>query len=240
MKIHYKIIKQFPEDSQIVVRYFTDIATEQYFSTEVDKHGEIIRSRADYLLNIPLASDLSIEEIIEKSCPRDLLAIEEKKIQTKAGSSEHKEIIDNVNKINKVAVGKVKTLEFEIEEITDESILQNRLKRIDAEFDSLIFSLYGSREAMYKTACVDALAFKSNGYVGEVPAYIKGYMKSDSSLTVETATDNIIKKSKETDTLAIDINTNRLIAKAGLREGKEKALNAWNKYFIKTKTKIGK
>lgn len=237
MKIHYKIIKKFPLDSQIVVRYFTDIANEQYFAIDTDIHGETVRSRTDYVVNIPLNSTESIEEIIKKYCPVASLEIEEKKIQTVTGDNEHKEITYNVAKISELSEGTIHTLEFPMK--TDEDVKNEKLKHIDVESDILMFSVYGAREKMYSTAYSAALDFKNNNYDVTIPSYIKGYMKSDATLTKEMATNNIIKKYEDAEKILLDINTNRLIAKQGCREGKEKALVSWYKYVSKTKTKIG-
>lgn len=237
MKIHYKIIKKIPLDSQIVVRYFTDIANEQYFAIDTDIHGETIRSRTDYVVNIPLNSTESIEEIIRKHCPMSALEIEEKKIQTVAGENKHKEIVDNATKIGELFEGTIHTINFPVK--TDEDIKNEKLKHIDVDSDILMFSLYGAREKLYVTAYSAALTFKADKYEGSIPPYIKGYMKSDATLTKEIATDNIIKKYEDAEKTVLDINTNRLIAKQGCREGKEKALAIWCKYVTKTKTKIG-
>lgn len=237
MKIHYKIIKKIPLDSQIVVRYFTDIANEQYFAIDTDIHGETVRSRTDYVVNIPFNSTESIEEIIKKYCPVAALEIEEKKIQTVSGDNEHKEIADNAAKISELSEGTIHTLHFPVK--TDEDVKNEKIKTIDIESDILMFSVHGAREKLYASAYSAALDFKTNNYEGTVPPYIKGYMKSDATLTKEIATDNIIKKHEDAEKILLDINTNRMIAKQGCREGKEKALSTWRKYAAKTKIKIG-
>lgn len=235
MKIHYKIIKKIPLDSQIIVRYFTDIATEQYLATETGEHGEITRSRADFTVQIPMFSEDSVEEIIKKNCPYQALEIEEKKILTASGTV-HKELVDVMNKIDKVSVGKIKTLEFPSTlERTDEEVIADRLKKIDADADFLIYSVYGARESIYKKAYQDAIAFRDAGYKGDIAPYLS----LDPNVTPQNATDIIIKKHEYSNDIVFDINKNRLIVKSGVRSGKDKALNTWNKYVTKIKTKIG-
>lgn len=237
MKIHYKIIKKIPLDSQIIVRYFTDVVTEQYLATETDQHGEITRSRADYAIQIPLSSEDSIEEIIKKSCPYQSLEIEEKKILTAAGTV-HKEIAENMDKIEKVPVGKIKTMEFPSTlEKTEEELISDRLKKINIDADILTYSVHGARATIYDNMYAAALAYKNAGYAGDVSPYLADLIGTNAS--PESVVDTIIKKHEDAENTIIDINKNRLLAKAGVREGKDKALNIWNKYVIKTKSKIG-
>jgi hypothetical protein len=91
---------------------------------------------------------------------------------------------------------------------------------------------------MYKDSYATAQKYKAEGYVGEIPQYIKNYMKVASISAIE-ATENIIKKAQESEKIMVDINTNRLIAKNGIRNNKEKSLITWDKFVKKTKIKIG-
>jgi len=59
MDIHYKIIEVNPDEHSIVVRYFTDLITEEMLATipdAVEKRldGSPIRCRTDYNINVPI------------------------------------------------------------------------------------------------------------------------------------------------------------------------------------------
>lgn len=248
MDIQYRIIKKDLINRQIVVRFFTNLVTEIYLAAELGTDGLPInlvdgkpsRCRTDYMITFPLRVLTQTEEttLIMSSCPWKWFEDEERIIQSR--TSEDAEISAISTAISSMS-DDVGVLTFQgTTATTPETIKADKLKRIDADFGMLMFLLYGAMESLYKTAYQDAQQFKSTGYVGVVPAYIEGYMKSDPSiLNATVATDIIIKKHQESADIAIDINTNRLMAKKGIRENKEKSLIAWNKFVAKTKTKIG-
>lgn len=87
MKVNYRILRVIPEEHSIIVRYFTDIITEDFLA--VDKNngtiertpeGYPLRCRTDYNLNIfkvPTPSEQEIIDIILNGAPADWLAMQE-------------------------------------------------------------------------------------------------------------------------------------------------------------------
>lgn len=56
MNIHYKIIEVWPDDHLIVVRYWTDVITEEFLASSNEKleDGTPFRCRTDVSLNVPI------------------------------------------------------------------------------------------------------------------------------------------------------------------------------------------
>lgn len=76
MDIHYKIIKVFPEEHSIVVRFFTDVLTEEKLSVDPDitnklSDGSPERCRTDYNINLPVPApvDGELEKYIMLHAP---------------------------------------------------------------------------------------------------------------------------------------------------------------------------
>lgn len=53
MEIKYKVIETKPEDNQIVVRFFTDVVTEQHLNVNPED-SSVSRCKTDALINVPL------------------------------------------------------------------------------------------------------------------------------------------------------------------------------------------
>ena len=70
MKVHYKVIETHPTANQIVVRYWTDIATEKSLAVHTESDGSFARCTTDTPLTIPLIKP-SVQELdllIRQSC----------------------------------------------------------------------------------------------------------------------------------------------------------------------------
>jgi hypothetical protein len=79
MNIKYKIIEVWPDDHQIVVRYTTDIVTEEDVATHRDEDGNITRCRTDVpiVLPVPTPTGSELERIIMTNAPIDFLKTKE-------------------------------------------------------------------------------------------------------------------------------------------------------------------
>jgi hypothetical protein len=77
MKIHYKIIEVWPDDHLIVVRYWTDIITEEFLASSPEKleDGSPVRCRTDVAISIPIPapSESELEEFLLVNAPSSFL-----------------------------------------------------------------------------------------------------------------------------------------------------------------------
>jgi len=82
MNLHYKIVEVWPSDHLIVVRYWTDILSEEFLASDENRRedGTPVRCRTDVSLTLaipaPVGEDL--EKIIVGSAPIDWLKTLEK------------------------------------------------------------------------------------------------------------------------------------------------------------------
>lgn len=79
MNINYKIIEVSPDDHQIVVRYTTDIVTEEVVASHRDADGNITRCRTDVpiVLPVPTPTGNELERIIMNNAPVKFLETKE-------------------------------------------------------------------------------------------------------------------------------------------------------------------
>ena len=73
MNIHYKIVEVWPNDHLIVVRYWTDILSEEFLASNSDRNedGTPVRCRSDVSLTLPVPAPtgLSLEKLILRNAP---------------------------------------------------------------------------------------------------------------------------------------------------------------------------
>jgi len=73
MKIHYKIVEVWPDDHLIVARYWTDIITEEFLASTLEKleDGSPARCRSDVSLSIPIPApnESGLEEFLLNNAP---------------------------------------------------------------------------------------------------------------------------------------------------------------------------
>ena len=73
MNIHYKIVEVWPNDHLIVVRYWTDILSEEFLASNSDRNedGTPVRCRSDVSLTLPVPAPtgLSLENLILRNAP---------------------------------------------------------------------------------------------------------------------------------------------------------------------------
>ncbi len=80
MNINYRIISVDNEQHSIVVRYSTDVATEDYLAYR-DAEGNITGSRGDFNINIwtwPAPTGQALQDLIEDNAPVEWLGLIEK------------------------------------------------------------------------------------------------------------------------------------------------------------------
>jgi hypothetical protein len=81
MNIYYKIIELYPENHTAVIRFYTDVLTEQILASnaEVNKQGNPIRCRSDISINIPIPipNDTELEKYILSFAPIEALKRQE-------------------------------------------------------------------------------------------------------------------------------------------------------------------
>ena len=63
MNIHYKIVEVWPSDHLIVVRYWTDILSEEFLASNPDRNedGTPVRCRSDVSLTLPVPAPIGKE-----------------------------------------------------------------------------------------------------------------------------------------------------------------------------------
>lgn len=78
MNLKYKIIEVYPEHHSIVVRFYTDIITEQMLAVDV-LDGVIRRGRTDYALDLPfpVPTGDALAQFISDKAPTEWLATQE-------------------------------------------------------------------------------------------------------------------------------------------------------------------
>jgi len=77
--IRYKVIEA--NSSSIVVRYYTDIVTEEYLAVQKNEDGSVARCRTDVNISLPIpTTEAYINDLITYSCMKDWLLAEEKLI----------------------------------------------------------------------------------------------------------------------------------------------------------------
>lgn len=83
MKVHYKVIETHPATNQIVVRYWTDIATEKSLAVHVEDDGSFTRCTTDTPLTVPLTkpSAQELDRMIRQSCNTIYLEERERIVQ---------------------------------------------------------------------------------------------------------------------------------------------------------------
>jgi hypothetical protein len=89
MNINYKIIEVWPDDHQIVVRYTTDIVTEEDVASHRNDAGEITRCRTDVPITLPVPTPTGneLDRIIMNNAPVDFLKTKEAVLDSNVDTS---------------------------------------------------------------------------------------------------------------------------------------------------------
>lgn len=101
-KIIYKIIELNEDTHSIVVRYYTDVVSEEILSSskrkKLDGTPERTRSDVSITLPIPLPPDDEIEKIILQNFPKRGIDIFEKLIKNESNKQNFKKLSAKLNK----------------------------------------------------------------------------------------------------------------------------------------------
>jgi hypothetical protein len=85
MNIHYKIVEVWPSDHQIVVRYWTDVLSEEFLASDSNRKedGTPVRCRSDVALTLPIPAPTGkeLDELLVRNAPLEWLKTLEK-VQT--------------------------------------------------------------------------------------------------------------------------------------------------------------
>ena len=77
MNIHYKIVEVYPEESQIVIRYWTDVLSELDLASDENRYddGTPVRCRSDVAVEVPNPEPEGeeLEKFLMRNCPVDFL-----------------------------------------------------------------------------------------------------------------------------------------------------------------------
>lgn len=61
MILKYKIVEVYPEQHSIVVRFYTDLITEDSLAVQKDEAGKVLRGRTDFNLDLPFPAPVGQE-----------------------------------------------------------------------------------------------------------------------------------------------------------------------------------
>lgn len=135
MNIHYKIVEAWPSDHLIVVRYWTDVLSEEFLASDSNRKedGTPVRCRSDasFTLPIPAPTGEELEKLILRNAPIDWLKTLEQ-VQSPDVDTSLSEIQ------SMIGVSKVKSLE-KIQELINpnDSVKQLSDEEITALIDKL-------------------------------------------------------------------------------------------------------
>lgn len=100
MALKYKIIEVNDVDHTFVVRYYTDLITEENLHTQKDEQGNILRCRTDYniLMPVPALSGAELDAFIVARAPKDWFAALEHNLQNPSTPPLSQTLLAEVNK----------------------------------------------------------------------------------------------------------------------------------------------
>jgi len=82
MNLHYKIVEVWPSDHLIVVRYWTDVLSEEFLASDSNRKedGTPVRCRSDVAITLPIPTPTGkeLEELIVRNAPLEWLKTLEK------------------------------------------------------------------------------------------------------------------------------------------------------------------
>lgn len=80
MELKYKIVSIDETEHSAVVRFYTDVVTEEMLATERDAQGNITRTRTDYHINLPhpLPADDELHDFFLRHAPVQWFHLKEK------------------------------------------------------------------------------------------------------------------------------------------------------------------
>lgn len=141
MKIYYKIIKKNTVgETNIVVRFWSDVLTENYLCIDRADNGSITKCRTDYLINIPIVpmSAADLEQYIRSHCPYKWFDDEEKRVLANSGYTDQ-DLAAITSMVSGLSTVK-KTLTFDSSPKTNTEWATYKKKLVNDKRDQLITS----------------------------------------------------------------------------------------------------
>lgn len=248
MNIQYKIIKKFPADRQIVVRFFTPILTVFNLASELevggtpilDEQGQPKKCRTDFLVQFPLKAITPEEEktIIMQNCPWKWMEDEERIVNSKTNTDA---VVEAVNASIMAMSESVGVLNFEdTPAVTEGSIKAANIIKIDADVDAIYAQAIGNRATEYSEAEVQASAYKAAGYTGDVPAYVAIWVATNTKgfTTAKQSADDILSQAVAWRGAAEAMRSQRLSCKKEIIDGVPMAMEKWSGFVKAIRTQI--
>ncbi len=128
MNIHYKIVEVWPSDHQIVVRYWTDVLSEEFLASDSNRKedGTPVRCRSDVALTlaIPAPTGDALEKLILANVPmawlQTLENVQDPNVNTDMSSIENLLGVVNVKSATEIqqAIGSNQTQQLSDAEIS--------------------------------------------------------------------------------------------------------------------------
>lgn len=121
------------------------------------------------------------------------------------------------------------------------SIKAANLKKIDADVDAIYEAAIGNRATEYSEAEAQAVAFKTAGYTGTVPAFVTSWFTNNTKAlkTAQAAADDIITQANAWRGAAAAIRSNRLLAKKNLANDVSTAMAQWQGFVTAIRGSLG-
>ena len=126
MNLHYKIVEVWPNDHLIVTRYWTDILSEEFLASDVNRRedGTPVRCRSDVSITLPIPAPTGkeLEDLIVRQAPLEWLKTLEK-VQTPEIDTSMKDIIALKNVVSTKSEEEIRSeIEGISQSLTDEEI----------------------------------------------------------------------------------------------------------------------
>jgi hypothetical protein len=132
MNLHYKIVEVWPQDHLVVVRYWTDVLSEEFLASndirKEDGTPERCRSDVSITLPIPAPTDKELEDLLISFAPLDWLKTMEK-IQAPEIDTSMEEILKIKGAVNTVDIA---SRENPFGDLTDDDI-QSMIDKLSNE-----------------------------------------------------------------------------------------------------------
>jgi hypothetical protein len=141
MNLHYKIVEVWPSDHLIVARYWTDVLSEEFLTSDSNRKedGTPVRCRSDVSLTLPIPAPTGkdLEDFIVRQAPIEWLETLEK-VQAPEIDTSMKDVQFLVGVVNTKTSNEVKTIKeggsFS-QALTDEEI-QKMIAKISMDNES--------------------------------------------------------------------------------------------------------
>lgn len=122
---------------------------------------------------------------------------------------------------------------------TPEALQADALRQIDVDVDRIYADVIGYRSTEYEAAERDALAYQEAGFTGDVPPSVASWVTA-SGMDPEAAALDILDEAQAWRAAAQEIRAQRLLAKAGVRQGETaETMAAWGGFVQQMRLALG-